>query len=1025
MTATCFSSRTALLLAAGLLALLPAACSLTLETIPRTDGSRFDAFFAETADGASALDGDAADATGDARRDADDVEVVCTPSPERCNGLDDDCNGRVDDGIPARSCGVGACLRTAAGCLDGAVPACTAGTPADETCNGIDDDCDGTVDDSLVNQTCGVGACAATVPACVAGVVPACVAGSASPESCNAIDDDCDGAVDNGLLPQTCGVGACAVTVPGCVGGVVPGCAPGSGSAEVCNGIDDDCDGTVDDGFANITCGTGACVNTVPGCTGGSVPTCVPRPPSTETCNGVDDDCDGVVDNRIAPTRCGVGACARVATCTAGATSCAAGSPQRELCNNIDDDCNGLVDDGIPGVTCGFGACRRTFVSGCSAGVPVTCGPPTTVTEVCADGVDNNCDGRVDENCPTFCTRYVALSGTAAGDGLTPSTPRNSIQAAIDSVPAGVIARVCVAANSNGGCTVAPYPETVTMHEGVSVFGGYDPTTWTRGNPQCATNIVPGAPAGVFFGHGITNATQLDGFTILAMSGVTGSTAVAAVTMQEGGTLTNNVITGAVAASSIGVNLVAPAGTVAHPVIAMNTISAAGGSIVVDSVGIRATVIGPEIRGNASITSGFATRLSAGIDLSSAPGTVIADNPSIVAGNAPQTAGIRAGGDVSSVVITRNQVRGGSATLATNPARGILLGSCTAGTATVLANGNITGSNGSLVAVGVDVLGCSVAIVANASIVGSTSGGVGADATAIHCGMVGTTCDIQRNASLVGFGGAATGTGPTGTGRGVWVNNFALARVVGNRGFVSCTQIGSQNCNAIVVDTASTTGTLIDSNVIDVQRGTWSNGIFGSATAFTISNNLVFANATTGINLDTRFGASQEPVVHSNTVVGLSGSAFSSGATNLISVSDESVFTAPVGVFRNNIAVCLGTSTNRFAFAEYGAYADPRVLENNDFWGCETLYRDVDTGALITAIGTVNALTDVPTRSGNVSLDPAFVSATPVSPADFHLRATSPLVDIGTRAGVPLFDFDPQPRPGLFGYDIGFDEVVP
>src|SRR5262249_33825562 len=29
---------------------------------------------------------------------------VCVPSPETCNGLDDDCNGQIDDGLPAIPC---------------------------------------------------------------------------------------------------------------------------------------------------------------------------------------------------------------------------------------------------------------------------------------------------------------------------------------------------------------------------------------------------------------------------------------------------------------------------------------------------------------------------------------------------------------------------------------------------------------------------------------------------------------------------------------------------------------------------------------------------------------------------------------------------------------------------------------------------------------------------------------------------------------------------------------------------------
>jgi hypothetical protein len=56
------------------------------------------------------------------------------PGAEDCNGLDDDCDGLVDDGV-TNACG--AC---------GDVPA--------ETCNGLDDDCNGLVDDGVTNA-CG------------------------------------------------------------------------------------------------------------------------------------------------------------------------------------------------------------------------------------------------------------------------------------------------------------------------------------------------------------------------------------------------------------------------------------------------------------------------------------------------------------------------------------------------------------------------------------------------------------------------------------------------------------------------------------------------------------------------------------------------------------------------------------------------------------------------------------------------------------------------------------------------------
>jgi len=66
-----------------------------------------------------------------------------------------------------------------------------------ETCNGIDDDCNGEVDE-LGTITCGIGACATTIPACTSGAVSACIpaAPSAEPDGCDGVDTDCDGAVD-------------------------------------------------------------------------------------------------------------------------------------------------------------------------------------------------------------------------------------------------------------------------------------------------------------------------------------------------------------------------------------------------------------------------------------------------------------------------------------------------------------------------------------------------------------------------------------------------------------------------------------------------------------------------------------------------------------------------------------------------------------------------------------------------------------------------------------------------------------
>src|SRR4029077_19401746 len=98
------------------------------------------------------------------------VNDTCTPgspTPETCNNIDDNCNGTVDEGLTQpTTCGVGACASTGhTTCVNGSYvnDTCTPGPPHPETCNGIDDNCNGTVDEGLTQPTtCGVGACAST-----------------------------------------------------------------------------------------------------------------------------------------------------------------------------------------------------------------------------------------------------------------------------------------------------------------------------------------------------------------------------------------------------------------------------------------------------------------------------------------------------------------------------------------------------------------------------------------------------------------------------------------------------------------------------------------------------------------------------------------------------------------------------------------------------------------------------------------------------------------------------------------------
>lgn len=185
------------------------------------------------------------------RGDCNDNDRAIHPgASERCNRLDDNCDGVVDEGLETGSVtlhtdadgdGYGSASGPTVvvqGCaaMVGYAPStndCNDRNPAIhpdalDVCNALDDDCNGQIDEHT-RPTCGVGACSKRSPTCL----PAdCVPGVAIAEVCNAADDDCDGAIDNGEglcgAGQTCRRGLCVNdSVAGTAGGAMVGAAGG------------------------------------------------------------------------------------------------------------------------------------------------------------------------------------------------------------------------------------------------------------------------------------------------------------------------------------------------------------------------------------------------------------------------------------------------------------------------------------------------------------------------------------------------------------------------------------------------------------------------------------------------------------------------------------------------------------------------------------------------------------------------------------------------------------------------------
>jgi hypothetical protein len=257
-------------------------------------------------------------------------------------------------------------------------------------------------------------------------------------------------------------------------------------ASETCNGSDDNCDGNIDEStsidaslwYADTdNDGFGDANNTQNSCTQPSGYTsdnsdCNDNdddihPNASELCNQEDDDCDGSIDEEAVDVITfyldddtdGYGtpstteeACEVSTGYVSNNSDCDDNRSDinidaLEICNQEDDDCNGFIDDDDPNITDatiwfldhdndGYGDTNISVL---------TCLQPSgytvdstdcsdieaeiypNATEVC-DGIDNNCDGIIDEN--NICIFDSCLdtlnSDLTTGDGVYSIAPNNS-----------------------------------------------------------------------------------------------------------------------------------------------------------------------------------------------------------------------------------------------------------------------------------------------------------------------------------------------------------------------------------------------------------------------------------------------------------------------------------------------------------------------------------------------------------------------------------------------------------------------